>query len=216
MRILCLLLLFGSLLFAQLDSNTVTITATRAIYSAPDEVLFSVTLTSGTQTNLDDVTAALRAAGISTAQFSGVYTGFGDPAANSLQWGFTVTAPLSNLKDTTALLTAAQKAISANGSGLSLTFNIQGAQTSPKQQSTVPCSQADLIADARDQARKLTDAAGMMLGPVVSLSDAGSPTWNNTNGYVIPVLRVTGFLLFQPPTIPVTCSLTVKFGLSRY
>ena len=42
MRILCLLLLFGSLLFAQLDSNTVTVTASRQIYPAPDEVLFAL------------------------------------------------------------------------------------------------------------------------------------------------------------------------------
>jgi hypothetical protein len=214
MRILCLLLLFGSLLFAQLDSNTVTVTASRQIYPAPDEVLFGLTLTSGTQTNLDDVTSALRAAGVSAAQFSGLSTSYGDFAANSLQWGFTLTAPLSNLKDTSALLTAAQKAIGVKGSGLSLSFNIQGAQASEKQRSAVQCSQADLIADAQAQAKMLAVAAGMSLGSILSLSDPATAVYGNTNGYA--AFLITGAVSFQPFAIPVTCSLTVKFGLSRY
>ena len=214
MRILCLLLLFGSLLFAQLDSNTVTVTASRQIYPAPDEVLFGVTLTSDTQANLDDVTSALGAAGVSSAQFSGVSTNFGDSAANTLQWSFTMTAPLSNLKDTAALLTAAQKTIAAKGAGLFLTFNVQGAQASQKQQSTVQCSQADLIADARDQAQKLTGAAQMILGPILSVSDAATAVYGNSPGFV--AYAITGAFSFRSFAIPVTCSLTVKFGLSRY
>ena len=45
--------------FAQLPSNTLTITATRTINLQPDQALFSLSVTSSAATNLGQVVAAL-------------------------------------------------------------------------------------------------------------------------------------------------------------
>src|ERR1700730_7421267 len=69
-----LLILSVSAAFAQLDSNSVTVTATRSMTQQPDQVLFGVTVQSGLNTSLDDVVAALQGSGITSANFSGVST----------------------------------------------------------------------------------------------------------------------------------------------
>ena len=64
----------ASLLFGQLDSNSVTVTASRSTNVQPDQVLFAVYVTSRLSTSLDDVLAALKTSGITIANFSGVST----------------------------------------------------------------------------------------------------------------------------------------------
>src|ERR1039457_2549508 len=66
------LVMSASLAFGQIDSNAVTVTASRNANLQPDQVLFGVGVTSGLNVSLDDVVAALAGSGITVANFSSV------------------------------------------------------------------------------------------------------------------------------------------------
>jgi hypothetical protein len=203
--------------FAQLDSNSVTVSAIRSVTQQPDQVLFAVTVQSGLNTSLDDVVAALQGSGITAANFSGVSMGANlvlnlqpTMAPPLLQWIFALPAPLAKIKDTIATLTALQKGIAQQNNGLTLSFNVQGTQVSAQSQQSHVCPTADLLADATTQAQKLAAAAGLSLGSVLAMSGGTSVP----NGVVSA--SVTGLLSFAPPVLPSVCSMTVKFALLRY
>jgi uncharacterized protein YggE len=90
---------------------------------------------------------------------------------------------------------------------------VEGTQVSQQLQQSQTCSNADLVADATAQAQKLAAAAGLTLGPVLQLSNAGlNQTYavlevNPLVGYVVPNNFVVDY------ASPVNCSLTVQFQL---
>lgn len=185
--------------FAQLDSNSVTVTASRNAPVQADVANFSVYVVSGVSVSLADVLAALQGSPITASNFigiGGVPSGFnvvpatGAPSQPQIQWGFALAVPISKIKDTVALLTALQTSIAQNNSGLALTFNLQGTQVSTQARQSAACSITDLLSDARAQAQKIADASVLTLGPILAMSGA------------------TGL-------VPV-CSITVKFGLVRF
>jgi uncharacterized protein YggE len=220
---LLLLILFVPAAFAQLDSNSVTVTATRSMSPQPDQAVFAVTVQSGLSTNLDDVVAALQGSGITAANFSGismgpalVFTGNPIPAppvssivAPPLQWVFALPAPLAKINDTIATLIALQKSIAQQNKGLTLSFSVQGTQVSAQLQQSQVCSTPDLLTDARTRAQKLANAAGLTLGTVLALSSGPS-----ISGSVGSPTSISSFLLGSAS--PSVCSLTVKFALLRY
>jgi hypothetical protein len=185
------LVLSSSLAFGQLDSNSITVTAFRSGASGPpDQALFGVVVTSGLDTSLDAVIALLQGTGITAANLqsldeSSLYNGSG-PVTETLNWRFSFTAPLTKNKDTIASLTSLQQTIAKKNNGVTMSFSIQGTQTSVQPPQT--CSQSDLLTDARTQAQKLADGAGVSVGNILAMS---SSTF-------------------------ATCSLTVKFALQRY
>src|SRR5229473_7001524 len=205
-------LAFASLISAQTDSNSVTVTASRTTTTTfqIDQASFGITVTSDLNTSLDDVLAALQGSGITIANFSGLYnTQYGYPAASSdttppsmLQWSFGLVVPLSKIKDTFASLTTLQQNVVKKNNGLSLTFGIQGSQASGAGQQSQPCSLSDLISDARAKAQKMVDAAGLGLGVVLAMSSSTSVAPANVQPYAIPLSNF--------------CSLTVKFALQRF
>jgi hypothetical protein len=84
--------------------------------------------------------------------------------------------------------------MSANNSGLTLTFYVEGIQVSPQLQQSQPCSQAALLSDAQSWAKQVANAAGVSAGPILSIATPGAV-----------YARSTVFNL--------TCSLTVQFQL---
>jgi hypothetical protein len=202
-------LLAAAPLFAQLDSHTLAISATRSITPQPDQVVFGLSVSSAASTTLDQVVGALSGLGITNANL----TGIGNLVP--FQWGFTLMAPVSNLTATIGSLVKLEQTIGQNNSGLTLTFTIQGTQASQKVQQS--CSTADLIADATAQAQKLADAAGFMLGPILRVS-----TVPVAQTYAVPNIdeRLGSFIsgdfsefLLGYLASPVTCTLLVKFQL---
>jgi hypothetical protein len=203
----------ASLAFGQIDSNAVTVTASRNANLQPDTVLFGVTVTSGFNAGLDDVVAALAGSGITAANFSSVSSPFtlsiptgaiAQPVQPMLQWTFTLPVPLSKLKDTSTALTNLQQSIAKKNAGLAMSFSVQGTQVSQQLQQSQPCVVSDLLADARAQAQKLADAAGLTLGQLLALSSSTSSTTGSSN---------SGF--FNPlPSLSI-CAATVKYALIR-
>ena len=222
-----LLLASASISFGQLDSNSVTIQASRGIDLKPDVATLGVSVASGLSTGLDEVVAALHGTGITSANLVGVGTIAriplrGSTSETSLSWSFSLSVPFAALKNTVATLSALQGNLARQSGGLTLEFSVDGSDVSPQLRSAQTCPIPDLIADARSEAKKLTDAAGMGLGPILALADsqAAASHWFNTPSFGVLSFYANGsgyagFLLSQPVSTPVYCSLTVKFALLR-
>jgi hypothetical protein len=208
-----LLLLAAAPLFAQLESHTLTISATRSINLQPDQVVFDLLVSSAAITSLDQIVGALSGLGITSANLNGV----SNSNPTTLQWSFTLAVPLSNLSATIGSLTKLQQAIPQNNSGLTLTFTVNGMQVSQQLQQSQSCSNADLIADATAHAQKLAAAAGLTLGTILKLSNVPAAQATAAQVDVAELVSfVSGdfsdFLIGYVPS-PVACSLRVKFQL---
>lgn len=190
-KLLVLLVVCSLCAAGQTPVNTITVTAYRNSTAAPDLVAFTVAVDAPISMTRDDVIAALQGSGIGLANFQSVYSTFTYTADNQqvqqLEWSFSVTTPLAALKDGIASLAALKQSLAK--SGLTLSFMIQGTQTSAAAAQAHPCSQAGLLADARAQAQSIAALATMRVLAVVSMATS--------------VADVT----------PGNCSLSVKFAL---
>ena len=219
-----MLFLCAPLAFGQLDSNSVTVTASRSTTQQPDQVVFAVVVQSGLGTSLDDVVAALRSLGITAANLSGVGSGgqlIGvisptppQMIAPMIQWVFALPVPIAKMKDTASAIAGLQKSIAQQNNGLTLSFNVQGTQVSPQLQQSQVCPIPDLLADATAQAQKLAAAAGLSLGVVLAMSSATSVPSGAISGS--PLFGSIGFVSASSVSFPSICSMTVKFALLRY
>jgi hypothetical protein len=201
-----ILLLIAAPVFGQ---HTLTISATRTINLQPDQVLYSLSVSSSAATTLDQIVAALSGLGITSSNLTGVINNSTPP---SLQWNFTLVAPLSNLTATIGSLTKLQQTITQNNSGLTLAFYVDGTQVSQQLQQSQSCSNSDLIADATAQAQKVSAAAGLTLGPIRSLSNTPlqEPALLYATNAIVGEIVPNNFVVYAPP---VTCSIYVEFQL---
>ena len=212
----------ASLLFGQLDSNTVTVTASQSMNVQPDQALFAVYVTTPLTASLDDVLAAVKGAGITSANFSGVNssaggqlcpsTGTGTLGTPGEQWAFGLPVPFAQMKATVAALTSLQQSITQANSGFTLSFSVQGAQVSTSLLQSQTCNVAGLIAEAAGQAQKLASAAGLNLGSILALSGSTSSPMGNP----VQQLGTVGSFVSSQFTLPQSCALTVKFGVTRF
>jgi uncharacterized protein YggE len=189
--------------------HAISITASRSSNPLPDQVLIVISMTSGIASGLDDITSALTQAGVTGASFSSVYTAYTyDNKGNAspfLQWYFTLTTPLTALKNTIQQLLSAETVLSKQKTGIGLSFSTNALQVSPQAQPV--CSQAGLVADATAQAQALAGAAGVSVGAVTAMS-GGAPTV--LNPFPPSVGGVLGTVIGY---FPATCSMAVQFRL---
>jgi uncharacterized protein YggE len=217
MRALAALLLTAGLALAQMDSNTITITASRSISSVPDQVSFSLQVSTGTDANLSDALAMVHSLGLTVSDLSsvGTYTTYdskGRANGTGLRWSFTVNAPVSSLKGTSARL----QAFAQNTKGV--TIGISGWQSNGQ------CAVNDLIADARVQAQLLASAAAVSVAPILGITATPTPDTSRVvfPANIIPASRIdpTAVIVATSytgaPYIAQSCSVTVKFTLLRY
>jgi carbon monoxide dehydrogenase subunit G len=188
--------LLPALALAQLTPNSVTATASRPNAGQPDTVRFNLTLGSSASATREDVLAVLAGVSVTAANFTGVYS-YGGSVNPELTWSFVLTAPLSNLKATIALLTALQNNL-AKDKKYSLSFSVSGSDAS-----SGDCKFQDLIADARSQAAKLASAANMSVGAILSITGATTSEAATATG------------IATAPTVSApSCSITVRFALT--
>jgi uncharacterized protein YggE len=216
-------LLFCPAAFAQLDSNSITVSASNNTNLQPDQALFSVSVQSGIDTGLDDVLTALQGSGITAANLSGVNTqgqaiaiatiGTLPPTLTpTLTWSFTLPAPLANIKATVASLTTVQQNIAKLNNGFMMSFNIVGTQVSQQLVQSQTCSLPSLITAATTQAQNLAAASGLTLGAILALSSSTSNSvFTSTN-----VVSGPGYVSTTPGSaVPAPCAITVKFNVTR-
>ncbi len=213
-RWLIIVMLAGSPVFGQLESHTVSVTASRSINLQPDQALLSLTVTSATIAPMDQVVSALSSLGVTAANLNGVSNSSNPP---SVLWYFNMTAPLKSLTSTINSLTTLQQTITQNNSGLSLNFSVNGTQVSNQLRQSQSCSSSDLISDATAQGQKLAAAAGMSLGPLLSVSQVPltvPAAIGRVGGFAeLEVGAFTATTFVTTPPSPVTCSVSVQFRL---
>ena len=225
------LLLSSSSLYGQLESNSLIITASRETNLQPDTAVFGIIVNSDLSASLDGIIAALQGSGITASNFVEVSSVGGPPvgaptagalAKPGLQWIFDLPVPFSKMRETTGLLARIRDAVAKQNNGLTMTFNVQGTLVSPQLQQSQQCSMPDLLADARSQAQSVANATGFSVGQVLAMSSGQvaqpvlQPRAGNftSSAFLVGTFSVA---LFQiPPSSPVICSLTVKFGLLRF
>ena len=211
-RILAALLFMGPVaLWAQLEPNTLTITATRQLNAAPDQLGFSVSVTTPQTASLDQVVGALQGLGITASNFSGL----GSAQSSSFIWSFVLAVSIDKIPTLVQSLVSLQGSIGKSNSGWTMSYFSQGLQISNQLQQSLSCSKADLISDATAKAQKIAAAAGRTLGPIQTLSDGGGVA-------VIGAIRVGDFVgvsnfvqgvPYFAPSPPATCTAVVKFQL---
>jgi len=200
---------FAGQLFGQLESNTLTITASRAPSAEADQAIFNVTVDAIPSKGLDDILAALQTLGITAANLSSL-----DRLTDgTLEWYFTLPVLFAKVQSTANSVAALQQTIAKSNSGLNLSFSIDGSQASPALMQSQSCPVTDLVSGARSQAQKLADAAGFSVGPILSI-DASSANIISTLGFY-SVTALSSFVLYYSAPAP-SCAITVKFQLLRY
>jgi uncharacterized protein YggE len=214
MRGLALFFALSAVGFAQLDTNVITVAASRQLNVQPDQVTMFVTVTTNQDRTLDNVLAALPPI-ITAANFTGV-SGYG---TGHVQWAFSLTVPITNLTGMLALLHTA-----ASQRAYTIDYFVQGSSASAQAAAAQQCPYPALIADARAQAGKLASAAGVTLGPIVSLvqggADGSAPAV--LYGSVYEVLApgqiygsASSFLNLLTTPRANSCALTVQFSLTH-
>jgi hypothetical protein len=208
-RVLAGIFLFASALFGQLGTNAVTVTASNTASLQPDQILYSIQVSSGLGASLSDVVAAVQGLGITSANFTGIGTVNtvvnGQPTQN-LTWFFSLAAPLTSSKATIAQITAVQQTIAAAKNGFSLSFTVQGTQVSQQLQQSQSCVLSSLLAQARTQAQSLATAAGFKLDAVQAMSSTVTTSVSGQGQ------NLSSFLLGAGSA---PCTATVKFGLNH-
>jgi uncharacterized protein YggE len=213
-----LALAYASLAFGRLETDTVTIQASRSVTLTPDQVSFYITVTAAPTSSLGQIVAALPGTGITASNLSNMYGAV--DSQSSLQWSFTLAVPLTKINATIALLIALQQSMVKTNSGMSLTFQLQGAYVSSEAYQSQSCSAKDLVADAQAQAQKVAAAAGFAVGSIIAISDGSSSA---TAVYTFAArsgdfafansINPTGFWF---NTAAPSCTIEVKFKLLRY
>jgi hypothetical protein len=200
-----LFFVISSIALGQLDSNSVTVTASRNAPLQPDQAFFIVSINSNLNATLNDVLAAVQPAGLTFTNFSGlgsavVFTQVGNRSQSQVQsvWNFTLLTPLAGIKSTLAVLSALQKSAPMANNVLSVTYSLQGTQVSPQLQQSQVCDVAGLINDARLNAQDLAASGGRVLGGMLALASSS-------------VTAVSAPLYATPPSDP--CTATVEFAL---
>jgi hypothetical protein len=196
---------------ADLDNNTVTVTASRPVSVQPDQVQILVQLTTARDAGLDDVLGKLKGIGVVAANLTGVYG-----SATDSRWSFMLPVSFSGLKTTLANLVQLQRSTGPQP----LTFYVSGAQVSETAQAAQACPLPALVSDARKQADAMAAAAGMRTGAIVSVSN--EPPAIAAADVTVPVvidgdfsvvLGLVSGIPYVAPVAPSSCSLTVQFKL---
>ena len=204
---------------ADLDDNTVTVTATRTLNIQPDQALLSVALMTPQDASLDDALGKLGGTGITAANLQSVYQAYGLMAAAGgpySEWTFIAPVSFTSLNSVLAAMTQAQKSAGLLLGSNALNFYVSGIQASADAQAAQPCPLTALVSDARRQADSMATAAGLRTGAIVSISDgtaiARSPDF--TAVIYDPASGAYADLLSPGLTVSQSsCSLTIQFKL---
>jgi len=204
-----------SLAFGQLESDTLTVSVSQSVNLQPDQAVFGIPVITAASTTLDEAVANLNGTGITAANLSSISL----LREHTLNWLFTLAVPLSKMASTAAQLTARK-----------IPFYVQSSLVSPALQQAQQCPITNLMADAKAQAKRVADAAELVVGDVLALS-GGSPLISGlpipvptavvgaildpTSFGPLPIATVAPFVPSQPAVLA-TCSVVVRFKLLRY
>jgi len=213
MRAAILLLLVSTAAFAQLDNDTITITALQAVSGQRDEASVSVCLVAEIGTGLDEVLATLQGLGVSERNLveagaeRGWYCPYPEPWKNFVWWQFTYSTPVTRIQETFGALARTTTSLSP---GLYLGYGVE------RDSSAAPeCAVPTLLSQARRQAENVAAAAGLRVGPILALSDGTvDPTYVGVGASIgSPALAQAGAMIRQ--VLTPACQVIAQFKLLR-
>ena len=220
---LFLIFAFVPCLFGQLDDGTITITASRPVNAVPSDVRITVYVDMPPDTNIEQVAATVQPAGITAADLASVYN-----YAGYTEWIFNRTVSIAQMAGESKILDGIARDLAAkNVPNVALRSYISSS-SSPD---PAACPLPALVSDARSQAQRMADVAGLRVGPILALSDRGTQSasviaildpltgvpssavrsgdFSSTAG-----LLSASFLLGQVPTATAPyCAISVQFQL---
>lgn len=223
MRTLCVgIFAATSVLFGQLESNSITVMASRSVYLEPNQVVVIVNVNSPLNATLDTIVAALQGSGITASSLS-YDPDLGSTGAPYKTWSFNLTTPLASMNNTLASLTAIEQSMMQKDGGLSIDFGVASGGVQPQLHEAQSCPIGDLVSDARNQAQMLAAASGLTLGSILAISDGSSRAFalsvggGGSSGVGVPgyYLPATTYRVFTTPPVA-TCAIIVQFTLLRY
>src|SRR5258708_400930 len=109
--------------FAQVDSNSVTVVASRSVNLQPDQASFAVYVNAPLTATLDDVLAALPGTGATAANLAGVFQDQSNPNSESLNWTLNLIVPAAKFKDTNNALAKLQNFATGPRNGFTIFFS---------------------------------------------------------------------------------------------
>jgi hypothetical protein len=226
MRTLCLFVAATGLAFAQLDSDTITITATgQTPVLQPDELNVYLSVNAVRELVLEDVLKALAGVAVSERDLTGVnesrLIGVCIPSdkgcSPTKHWDFAFTRPLTKLNETMQALASIE---AAPQSGISLSYSLSSDASAAAQE----CAYPTVISQARRHAENVAAAAGLRVGPIVAMSDGTGALQAEDPAVPTAGLRVADFstvtvvgalLTIPSPAASPTCTAVVQYKLLR-
>jgi uncharacterized protein YggE len=143
------------------DTNTITITASRNVAVAPDQAVYTLSLTTDPSAGLSDATALVAEAGITTTELL-----YAISNETTVTWVFRHAVPFSSMKDTNLTLAKLVKQVPSPGDLPSIFYSITSVLRSQGAQSQA-CPLSALVSDARREAERLATAVGSHVGAIV-------------------------------------------------
>ena len=170
--------LLSSIAFAQINPRTISVTASKNVDLAPEEISFDVDVSTDQDTTLEEVIQAIQNTGITTRDFQSVRSGYGYRSEQpELRYSFGFSAPFTRLQEIIAKLEAA-RGTPRGKKRMDLDFSLEGA--GPRDNTVEQAKQSimpDLISEARRKGQLLAAAAGVTLGPIYSINNEGSGSY---------------------------------------
>jgi hypothetical protein len=225
MRVLCLLFAAAAFAYAQLEPDTITISAIQSGKpEQPDYTTLSVSIQVDSALGLGEVLKPLAVLGISESELVEFDQTGGRPICDEVTYQcgparqffrFYFETTLSKLKETLASLARAKAAAPPE---VDVRYSIDTRMLFHLP-SAPECAYPALIAGARRQAEKMAAAAGLVVGGIIAMSDGTSSvpdaSWVS-EGYALSgspsILSAVGVeVVFTPPV----CAAVVQFKLSR-
>jgi hypothetical protein len=217
MRAATLLVLFVTPVFAQLETDTITIDTVSPVLWQRGQLSVGICVSAKAGKTIDEVLAAVKGLPISERDLQAVdqnwnqsncqIPDFTDPALR-LYWRFAYSVPIAKLTETLAALA---RLSGAAPSGFSMAYEVE----SRRNGAALECAFPTLVSQARRHAEAVAGAAGLRVGAAVAMSDGGDiePAQGETGA---PFLQQAGNagIAMAPITIP-TCNATVQFKLLR-
>jgi hypothetical protein len=200
-------------LFGQLASDTLTISASRVLSIQADQTDFNVTVDAPPSNGLDEILTAIQTSAITAANLSSLRS----LTDGTLEWFFTLPVSFAKVQTTAAALVTLQQTIAKSNNGLTLSFYIGGLQASDALAQAQSCPVTDLLSDAQSQAKKLADAAGFVVGPILTINGSSANSAAAlADFFSVPTGAKFVNAVNYPAPAPPACAITVKFRLLRY
>ena len=199
---------FGQGAVSTAAADRIEVSITRTVNLKVEEAAFNVAISAPSSSTLAALVKAVEPTGITETDLLNITPFFGPPSPVPSQvprviYNFQLRASSSQLSETLQKLEQLRRSLLAGDGGFELVAqNLIGFGASDKAREAARGQlTSDALADARSRAEALAKAAGVVLGPIVGLSEFPS-------GYVGPTPGI-------PPSTLLGITVTVRFSTNR-